>query len=814
MSDELLEWFRFYLSKDLIPIPVEYKGKRPLIKWEPYKDRRPTMDEAKEWLNKYGEVNIALVCSKTSNISALDVDSTSYFLDRQPLHEVADKTWVTKSSKGFHLIFRPFCKGEVVNDKPDVRIKGENSYILVPPSIHPSGDKYQFIHSDYKLYDNPPTKLPAYIKELDEFLAHIRKTFGSSKEKKPRKPKKDPKITWDSLPPCVINSLERRKKSVHGSHDMNLFLRDFFMTITYDDEAVYEILRGYAPVDEFKEETTRKQLKHWWSRRYLPLNCERVQDELGVCDREKCGLKIKNPLVYYTVHQHTPEKPMPKTKETEPIPSEMKPYVTVDSFRPDQPKLIQELVDAYHSGEDTVLNPPTGTGKTLVYTTAAKLLGMPTSIIALDRGTQSQISEYGALAIYGKKNYSCSKFDIEADKAPCNVKRGYNCDEPSCEWMDVLAEYERIMKEGGIVAVNFGNWYRSKRAFLVVIDEFDATARRLCNPVVLTKYTNDLLENLRLNLARVNSNIEQLQNEIELYEVGSAKYLDLAKRISSLKNRASNLSFFIDFQDNAFDYEKKSKHGRAYYVELDIVGTLRKLDKTLEGRKVWVSATPITFRDDLKICSTEYNVADVTNAPIYYSPVTKLTKRNVQTVRKSGEDPIKIAADAISYYFEWGKSQIGTKKAVVYTGNTTTHMEVTKYLKSVGYEVLEHQRGKLDKTVKEFLDSDHDFLCACAIEAGYDFEGMDLNMLFILKVGYPALDERWRAYKKKFGDKRFREEYDRVPVHAIEQLCGRIARKEEKTSVTLILDSEFENLYKRRKDWFTDNFKERLVWRE
>jgi len=811
--EELREHCRLYLSHGFSIIPVrlvirEYEaerdeGKRPLVPWSDYQRRRPTMEEVEGWIRRFGPFNIGIVCGSISNLCVLDVDDYAPLSGELPLESWSTPIVKTGKERGYHVYLKGHYGTVVICSNPDIRLKGEGSYVLAPPSIHPSGAQYRFVKPLELLESAAPVN-------YEQLLNRLRGILEAKKEaEKPRTVEAKPKprrrlgitqINWSAIPPCVRKAIEIRRQTVHN-HDVNVFLRDFFMFLTENDELVFRLFKLWTR-EGFDESETRYQIQHWWSKRYLPRNCEHMLQDLRDACRS-CELKPRNPVVYYKFMSRPNVIPRPKEKVTEPVPPELEGYVNVKTFRKDQPLLIRRLVEAYNNGLDAVLNPPTGYGKTLVFVTAARLLGVPTAIITCDKGLQNQLREYGVLVLKGKDNYRCPRYNVKASLAPCSVKRRFNCD-MWCEWREVVSAYERIMRSGGIVALNFGNWYRALRASYVIIDEFHETVARMCHPLRLHRYGEDDHENIALNLKAVERELESLQDEIEHLEPGSKEYLKMAVRIRDLQNMREKLGFYLENIDHVFSYH--DKEGR-YYVELDLIGTLMRLDRTIEARKLWVSASPVMFKE-MPIITSDYRVADRTNAPIIFMPISRLTSRQVW----ERPDLLAVTGDFIALTFEWAKKAIGTRKAVIYTGNTTTHMAVADHLERRGYDVLRHEAGNLERVIREFKEGPHDFLCATAIESGYDFDEPEINLMFIVKVPYPDLsDPKWNGFKRRFGEDRFNEEYDRIAVNSILQACGRIARSEDKVSLTFILDEKFTDLYNRRKDWFTGDFKDRLI---
>ena len=50
-------------------------GKRPLIAWEPYQTRLPTVNEVRDWWGRWPAANIGMPTGRLSGVVVLDADS-------------------------------------------------------------------------------------------------------------------------------------------------------------------------------------------------------------------------------------------------------------------------------------------------------------------------------------------------------------------------------------------------------------------------------------------------------------------------------------------------------------------------------------------------------------------------------------------------------------------------------------------------------------------------------------------------------------------------------------------------------------------
>jgi hypothetical protein len=133
-----------YFAKGLSVFPVTPMTKTPEIKWSEYRTRMPKQEEIKEW--SAGNYNIGVVCGAISgNLIVIDFDNPELFELVFP--NIKGKTWVVKTPRpGVHVYFRTDrpLRGRNYNFAK-IQVKGEGGYVLAPPSVHPNGNKYEFL---------------------------------------------------------------------------------------------------------------------------------------------------------------------------------------------------------------------------------------------------------------------------------------------------------------------------------------------------------------------------------------------------------------------------------------------------------------------------------------------------------------------------------------------------------------------------------------------------------------------------------------------------------------------------------------------
>jgi hypothetical protein len=143
--------------------------KKPAVKWELYQIMRPSKIQLERWFSKNPNYNVAVVTGSVSKIVAFDIDGpTARTRVEQARMKMStnlkvafDNTMVTKTgSGGMHIIFRVEEPIDIGGSKPlwtdgeehsEIKLKGNGGYIVLPPSIHESGNRYEWNGKDPSL---------------------------------------------------------------------------------------------------------------------------------------------------------------------------------------------------------------------------------------------------------------------------------------------------------------------------------------------------------------------------------------------------------------------------------------------------------------------------------------------------------------------------------------------------------------------------------------------------------------------------------------------------------------------------------------
>lgn len=137
-----------FLQSGIAVIPLYFQTKQPMVRWQKYQKLLPTQSEAARWFRPGRKINVAVVCG-WQGLTVLDFDTSAAYWDwlvwavteGGKAAEVAMGTYRVRTSRGMHVYLftdeTPRCGHFVWGD-----IKAIGGYVLIPPSVHPSGAVY------------------------------------------------------------------------------------------------------------------------------------------------------------------------------------------------------------------------------------------------------------------------------------------------------------------------------------------------------------------------------------------------------------------------------------------------------------------------------------------------------------------------------------------------------------------------------------------------------------------------------------------------------------------------------------------------
>ncbi len=144
------------LGMSLIPVG---RNKRPLLEWKKYQEKPADLREVLKWISLEGFVGFGVVTGKVSGYVVVDIDVKDGSIPRADvliddglpvtLDELRTAPVSMTGGGGCHIWFK--CPDEniprnatnvVRGDGYAVDFRGEGGYVVVPPTMHSSGNRY------------------------------------------------------------------------------------------------------------------------------------------------------------------------------------------------------------------------------------------------------------------------------------------------------------------------------------------------------------------------------------------------------------------------------------------------------------------------------------------------------------------------------------------------------------------------------------------------------------------------------------------------------------------------------------------------
>lgn len=152
MTESMKDWALQYAGMGFAVFPIKPRDKTPLTS-HGFKDATTNKDMISSWWDKYPDANIAVATgSRSGGLVVIDldrredkgIDGYETLIDWQKEHGNLPDTWQSiTGGGGYHLFYRD----SAINRSraklyPGVDVRGEDGYVVVPPSIHSSGNCY------------------------------------------------------------------------------------------------------------------------------------------------------------------------------------------------------------------------------------------------------------------------------------------------------------------------------------------------------------------------------------------------------------------------------------------------------------------------------------------------------------------------------------------------------------------------------------------------------------------------------------------------------------------------------------------------
>lgn len=176
----MIEAAQGYANNGQLVFPLKEKTKEPMVKhWKT--DATRDAQQIQRWWSKHPKANIAVVCGASSGILVIDLDAADEtnaydgvaIWQRLEAHYGEVETRQQRTGGGGRQLFF-IHPGVPIGNRtqlfPGVDVRGDGGYTVVSPSIHPTGNAYEWLN-DLEPQMSPSWLLQALFDEAERLEA-------------------------------------------------------------------------------------------------------------------------------------------------------------------------------------------------------------------------------------------------------------------------------------------------------------------------------------------------------------------------------------------------------------------------------------------------------------------------------------------------------------------------------------------------------------------------------------------------------------------------------------------------------------------
>lgn len=179
---EILEQAKKWIDSGISVIPIWPGQKKPRIEWREYEYRLTTECEIESWFKAWPRSNLGVVTG-WNNLVVLDFDNLDDFFTMWDPDKHKTMTVITSRGAHLYLYTEQFPTMWKIEGIP-IDIQGSRRYVVAPPSIHPSGERYQYLN-DYPIMK--VDKLSDFMPELSVYYQEPSRQAAAVQAPEPRK---------------------------------------------------------------------------------------------------------------------------------------------------------------------------------------------------------------------------------------------------------------------------------------------------------------------------------------------------------------------------------------------------------------------------------------------------------------------------------------------------------------------------------------------------------------------------------------------------------------------------------------------------
>ena len=140
-----------YAERGWSTIPIEPRGKRPLVPWLEFQQRLANAAEIGAWFDRWPAASIAIVTGRVSGLVVLDLDPRhggQASIERLRVeHGPLPRTVEAETGGGGRHLYFAHPGGPLANRVgllPGIDLRADGGCVVAPPSLHASGRRYRW----------------------------------------------------------------------------------------------------------------------------------------------------------------------------------------------------------------------------------------------------------------------------------------------------------------------------------------------------------------------------------------------------------------------------------------------------------------------------------------------------------------------------------------------------------------------------------------------------------------------------------------------------------------------------------------------
>ncbi len=532
-------------------------------------------------------------------------------------------------------------------------------------------------------------------------------------------------------------------------------------------------------------------------------------------------------------------------------------YFPFSKSREAQNTIINKVLNAFENENKkyAIIEAGTGIGKSAIGLTLAGYLNKnltvsenaefsnATYFLTTQKILQDQYEkdffEKGLESIYSASNYKCQrkKGNTCAD-TQTEIKAGDTQNE-SCKFDCVYkikkaafinAEFSITNFSYFLTEVNYSKKLPKRK--VIIIDEahnLESELTRFIEISVSTFFAERILKLTVPNIEELNTQLrifnwiettyfpalksrkEFMEKQINNMGLGNKlqDHMSLLKQIDMMKSHYGKIEKFLSIYNKenwVCEVESTEKMGyiKFNFKPIDVSQYAQEYLLEYADKIIFMSATIVSLEGYMEtlglnpadvVCVKEPSPFDSKNKPTIFSPAGSMSAGNI-------DETLPKLVNFVKKIMEEHKNE----KGIIHTHSTKVAEYLKNHIKS-GRLLLAHGYDR-DAVLKQHTTSEKPtILLSPSMAEGVDLKDDLSRFQIVCKVPFPYLGDK--VVRKKMN--KWKWWYDTQTIRTVIQSIGRSIRNEKDYAVTYILDSDWERVYNKNKELFSEDFHESYV---